>query len=98
MLSSVKAYIDGSGLCPICGSNFHSRLRVIAHVSYVRRPKCGDRLLSGECPKLSPAALSKLEAQDKVLLKAARREGRTHVIAVGFALTLEGKRVGHVSL
>jgi hypothetical protein len=49
--SSVKMYIDGSGICPICMTNFRSRSRVIAHVSDTRRPKCRNKIFRGRVPQ-----------------------------------------------
>ena len=73
------------------------RLRVIAHVSDSRRPKCRDQLLAGVCAPLQMSVFSKLEALDRAGLKAARKQGNTHVIAVGSAITQKGQCIGHVS-
>ena len=95
--SPVKVYIDGSGVCPICQTNFSSRLRVLAHVSDTRRPKCRDQILAGACAPLPRAVFSKLEAKDRSSLKAARKQGNTHVIATQSAITKQGKCIGHVT-
>jgi hypothetical protein len=39
----------------------------------------------------------KLDEQDKLLRRTARKTGHTHVIAIAPATTVEGKRIGHVS-
>ena len=89
-------YINGSGVCPACKTNFKTRLRVLAHVSDVRRPKCRDVILSGAFPEMSCADLSKLALADREARKQARRDGHTHPLAVGSATTARGKRIGHV--
>eukprot|EP00973_Karenia_brevis_P027721 3820619-Karenia_brevis.AAC.1 len=51
------AYLDDSGICPVCGTNFHNRVRVLAHVSdtrvrsKVQRLTCRQQLLRGVVPK-----------------------------------------------
>ena len=68
----------------------------LAHVSDTRRPKCRDIILSGAFPELSNAVLTKLALADREARKQARREGHTHPIATGSAMTVRGKRIGHV--
>ena len=92
----VKQFVDSSGICPICKTNFQQRLRVIAHLSDRRRPRCRERVLKGETPAVPEDVLADLERQDRELLRCAWREGSSHAIAVGSARTATGKRTGHV--
>merc|ERR1712060_993012 len=36
----IKNYIDDSGVCPECLTNFQERFRVVHHLTDKRRPKC----------------------------------------------------------
>ena len=96
--SSVKHFIDDSGMCPICGTNFRSRLRVISHLSDVRRPACRDKVLSGEVQRLDAAKLKAFQCADREALTHARKRGHSHVIAEGPAITRTGRVTGRVHL
>eukprot|EP00959_Pyramimonas_sp_CCMP1952_P423052 8861964-Pyramimonas_sp.AAC.1 len=50
--------------CPACGTDFAQRLRLIAHVSDSRRPKCRDWILS-RCPRLPDSEVAKLDEVDR---------------------------------
>ena len=97
MRSPIKQYVDGSGICRICLTNFRTRIRVISHLSDKRRPRCRDRLLSGDFEPLPADVQKDLDDRDRVIRREAVRSGHTHPIASGCALTFENKRIGHVS-
>jgi hypothetical protein len=97
MRSPVKQYIDGTGICPVCGTNFLTRIRVIAHLSDVRRPKCRNVLLSGSRAPLPPSVQQALEELDRTTRREALQAGHTHPIAYRSARTKDGKRIGYVS-
>ena len=80
----------------MCGTQFGTRLRLLAHLSDVRRPKCRDRLQDGSFPALSTSRIAELDALDRIARRDAKRSGHTTPIAVGTALTADGKRIGHV--
>ena len=94
--SSIPLYINDTGLCPICKADFRSRIRVISHLSDVRRPKCRDRILAGEVPAIAELLFVQLQDRDKQLRKEALHQGHTHPIATGPALSAGGLRIGHV--
>eukprot|EP00973_Karenia_brevis_P043593 6040763-Karenia_brevis.AAC.1 len=31
MRNPLGVFLDSSGICPVCGANFHNRVRVLAH-------------------------------------------------------------------
>ena len=87
----------GSAVCPCCGTNFVQRLRLLAHVSDARRPRCREWILSN-CSPLPPEEVARLDAEDQRLRREAQRAGRSHHIAVGPATTTDGRSVGRVNL
>ena len=89
-------HTNDTGLCPICKADFRSRIRVISHLSDVRRPKCRDRILAGEVPAIAELLFVQLQDRDKQLRKEALHQGHTHPIATGSALSAGGLRIGHV--
>ena len=54
-------YVDGSGRCPVCETTFNARLRVLAHLSDKRRPKCREALLGGDFPRLPQNTVNHLD-------------------------------------
>ena len=94
--SPMRAFAEADGLCPICKTCFNSRLRLLAHLSDTRRPKCRDKLLSGTVPPLSHKRIAVLDELDKVTRRNAQRLGQTHPVAIGSAVRANGKRIGHV--
>ena len=61
-----REYIPlGLVVCPARGTNFRERLRLIAHLSDSRRPKCASSLLD-LLPKLSPEEMALADEQDRV--------------------------------
>ena len=91
----IKSFIDDSGVCPICRTNFRERYRVVRHVSDRRRPACRMQILAS-CPMLASEQVAAWEARDRERLRLARRAGSTHILATGSARTAGGKRIGHV--
>ena len=69
-----------SATCPCCGKNFHERVRLIAHVSDRRRPKCRDWILV-HVPRLSQAKARELRLKDRELRRAAQQSGHSHHLA-----------------
>ena len=95
----MRFFADPSGTCPICGTKFLQRFRLLAHLSDRRRTRCRDRIL--ERPDLYPPIDANLvagwDAEEAILRKRSLREGHTHPIASGHAKKADGKRVGHVT-
>ena len=95
--SPVKQYIDGSGICVVCHTDFQTRIRVISHLSDIRRPKCRNILLSGTFEPLLIDVQHALEELDRTTRREALQAGHTHPIACGSARMKDHKRIGHVS-
>ena len=92
----IVAYVDGSGICPACGTNFQSRLRCLAHLSDTRRTRCRDTILAGSFPTSTVKQLAAREELDRVARRTAQQNGRSHAIASFSAVTASGKKIGHV--
>ena len=92
-------FIDASGVCPVCGTNLHTRLRVIAHLSDPRRNIKGRQALcSGLFPRLPLSTLSVLDVIDMKERRQARKAGRTHVVAVQPAHRANGRICGRPAM
>ena len=91
----VKAFIGDITVCPKCGTNFKSRLRLISHLLDRRRGTCQSFVIES-LPKVPEATYRSLELRDNALLSAARKSGHSHALAVDVAITSRGKRVGRV--
>ncbi|CAK0879258.1 unnamed protein product [Prorocentrum cordatum] len=91
----IKHYIDDSGVCPECLTDFKERFHVVRHLTDKRRPKCRHAVFQ-KCPRLPTADVQMWEARDCERKRCARQQGSTQIIATGSAITAEGKRVGHV--
>ena len=89
-----RLYVDGSGICPGCGTNFRQRLRCIAHLSDARRPKCHMRMLASDFKILHNDEASRLDALDRDLRLKFKRLGRNTPIAIGSAIMAQGKKIG----
>ena len=91
--SPLNRYIDNSGICPVCRTNFYSRTRVLTHVSETRvrnksgRKTCRQRLLAGDFPELCVSVFADATLASRKERRAAQRCGRTHTLA-----TLPAKR------
>ena len=78
--SWLRRYV-ASSVCPACGTDYHERLRCISHLSDKRQPKCAVWIRAHVEP-LPDAEVARLDAIDRVLRRAAWRQGHTHHIAV----------------
>jgi len=75
-----RQHIDGSGKCPGCRVNFHTRLKVLEHLGDVRRhQKCRDATQS--LPALPEEEVARLDGLDRTARNDARRAGHTHPLA-----------------
>ena len=80
--SALRTYLDGSGRCPVCLTQFESRIRCLAHVSEKRfrgkaQESCRSKLEAGGFLALPHALVSALDAADALLRRGARRHGRS---------------------
>eukprot|EP00973_Karenia_brevis_P028821 3974320-Karenia_brevis.AAC.1 len=64
--SPMRAFADAHGECPVCKSKYGTRLRLLAHLSDSRRPRCRNDLLSGQYPTLTDERIKELDAIDRV--------------------------------
>lgn len=92
----IKAFIDDSGVCPACKTDFLERHRVMRHVSDSRRPACRTQIMS-TLPVQSPELVAAWEARDNERVRLARRAGSTHILAAGQAVTAAGRRIGRAA-
>ena len=69
-----------NAVCPACGKNFHERVRLIAHVSDRRRPRCRE-WITANVPRLPPARAEALRLKDRELRRAAQQQGHSHHLA-----------------
>ena len=91
----IRNYLS-SAVCPACQTDFRDRLRCLAHVSDRRRPRCRDYILANCRPVADQELLAHLDAQDRLLRRLGRRDGRFHHIARDPARTADGRIVGRV--
>ena len=83
----VSKYIDASGICPCCNVNVNNRVRVLRHVAEkrcrarIKYRSCRERILSDEFPEIHSQILEQVFEKDKQLRAAARKQGRTQVLA-----------------
>ena len=97
--SIIHNFVDNSGVCPNCATNFVFRICVISHLSDTRpsRCRCRNAVLFGDIvPELSPEFVAKLNSRDREFKKQALREGHTHALAAASARTASGRRIGSV--
>ena len=85
--SPLNKYIDTSGICPVCRTNFFSRTRVLAHVSETRvrnktgRKTCRQRLLVGDFTEIISTVFADAAIASRTERREAQRRGRTHTLA-----------------
>jgi hypothetical protein len=91
-----RYYADAKGICPICKTDFKSRIRCLAHLSDRRRTKCSDMILESGVSKLSQAIVDKLDMADRTFRREAHQSGHTHPIAQKPATRHNGRVVGRV--
>ena len=91
-------FVDSSGVCPVCRTVLHTRLRVLRHLCDPRRNKpCRQALRDGKVPAMSAETLARCEVEDKLARAHARREGRIHPQAVMSARRSSGLRCGRAA-
>ena len=69
-----QKFVQGS-VCPCCGTLFHTRVRVLQHLS---RASCACRVMleGGTVPKLDEATVAAAFVQERAERRAARTAGR----------------------
>jgi len=85
--SSVRQYVGDISSCPICKVEFHTRSRLIKHLSERRvRAKgrtrtCQDLFLNSSPLLIPQSDFLELEKRDALILARSRRQGHTNVIS-----------------
>ena len=93
-----REYAHADGRCPVCGTTFGSRTRLLRHLCDSRRDKCWTAIQAepDSYPRLAAAALVALDLRDRTARRDAFRAGHSYPIAVGPARNAAGKLNGHV--
>ena len=84
-MSCIPSRVGDWSVCPVCDTDFHSRSRLIAHLSdrrnrSVNKPSsCHHAFMSD--PSLHGSSSEALNDQHRSTLSAAYKDGRTHEIA-----------------
>ena len=73
---NARLYIDSDATCPVCLTQFGSRLRAIAHLSDQRRTQCSSQLL--RLTLVHPERVASLDALDRAERREAQRDGKSH--------------------
>ena len=94
-----RFYAGADAVCVACGTAFHTRLRLLAHLCDRRRTKCWQAIMNqpDKFPPLPGTEVEALDDLDREARRLAWKAGHTHPVAVGSAVTSGGKRIGHVS-
>ena len=93
-----RMYVDHTGVCPVCHTNLHTRLRVIAHLSDTRRNlSCRTAIHAGRVQELSSDAVSRLDALDTVQRREAQRQGLSGPRATMPARRKDGTVIGKIN-
>ena len=95
-----RLFCDEHGECQVCGTQFRTRLRLLAHLCDSRRSRCWDAICTNtfKFKEMSHKRCAELDDCDRAARTSAYKEGRTHPLAVGAARTREGKLVGFARL
>ena len=86
--SVIREYVGDESQCRVCGTEFHTRDRLLKHLSERRlRSKhrtetCAEIWVRDHAKRVAPKELEALEAEVSLARKRARREGHRHVPAL----------------
>ena len=95
MRTSLRWFVDDSGVCPCCKNIYHTRIRVLTHLSNPKKPECKEHVLySGNCAALPCDVVQKLDAMDKIAIREARKQGHSHPRVTKPALRSDGACIG----
>ena len=87
VISVINRTIPEIPVCPICSTNYHTRERLVAHLSetrvrsQVRRTNCRTEFLALGWPLLSPSQLASFSERRKADAKVMRKAGHTCTLA-----------------
>jgi len=85
-----------SGICLACRTDFKTRLRLMRHLCDKRRPKCRHAIESGGFQPLTNEEVEVVVVAERALLKEARSQGHSHVLAKSEARRADGRIAGRV--
>ena len=95
--SEMRRFIPiGLTRCPVCGTDFRERHRLVAHISDSRRRKCADQIHRFLVP-LCGDELDECDLAARAERRAARQQGHTHPIAALTALRSDGRPIGRAA-
>lgn len=77
--TETRFYVE-FGKCPVCFTDFHSRVRCVIHIDDKRRPSCRLKLKS-LAVRLTYQRVCELDSIDRLERQEAAKEGHTHPIA-----------------
>jgi hypothetical protein len=63
-----------TGLCPSCGTNYHTRQRAIHHIS-IAAPRCRQAMLEGRLPRHTAEQVAEADKLETEARKLARKAG-----------------------
>ena len=95
-----RFFAPASATCPVCGTLFQQRLRLLSHLCDKRRPKCWQAILAAPDvhKPLAAQTVKELDMQDRLLRRAAQRAGHSHHLARGVAVRPGGAQTGRACL
>ena len=78
--NTIREHVGNFSRCPNCCTDFHQRIRLLAHLSDKRRnEQCREFVFA--LPKIEASELERLDVVDRNLRRVASQAGHTHVLA-----------------
>ncbi|CAE8655748.1 unnamed protein product [Polarella glacialis] len=72
--NELRQYVDGSGRCPVCKTQFSSRVHALEHLRETRRQnRCRTAVSGGQVKRLSKSTVDALDAHDRKCRREARQ-------------------------
>ena len=84
----VAAFLADSSICPACGTDFHSRVRLLTHAadkrvrSITRGKSCYQQIMDMQLPRVPLGELERLQKQEREECRDAGRRGHSHPLAI----------------
>ena len=95
-----RSFAPASAVCPVCGTQFGSRLRLLAHLCDSRRTTCWYTIRGNpiQYPPLPAAQVAELDEADILRRRSAQQLGYSHALARGPARRADGSVVPKLHL
>ncbi|CAE8732350.1 unnamed protein product [Polarella glacialis] len=75
----IRCFVDESGICPVCETMLHTRLRVIRHIKRAKGSNmCHATIVQGQIPRLACDRIEHLDAIDTKSRREAHQMGFSH--------------------